>query len=121
MANFGTGNDGPGVGQRDVFDGRRWMLWLVRTTQPFPEPPPGPRFVQADSIEPIRLEEAVLDVTVLPPEGATSNLRRGLRRSRGAYGSGRLTAAWDLDYSTGRIRAVNVSQLHCPDPKKDRD
>ena len=127
MMNVGTTNAGPGVGQSTVFDGRRWMVWLVRTSQsapdllaPHPPPhlPPGPPSVAVSW--PTGPEQVVLDVVVLPGDPTT-----GMVGGCGADivfappGSRRPAAAWNADYAAGRFRPVPTARLRCSRPGED--
>jgi hypothetical protein len=116
--------DGPGFGQGQVFDGRRWMLWLIRTIGPLDAPPPPaqpPAGPPVDRLtQPRGPEEAVLDVAVLPADPATEGSAGdcGADVVFVAPGSRRPLAAWNLDNSAGRIRPVNAAHLRCRPPKE---
>jgi hypothetical protein len=119
-----SGGNGPGFGQSQVFDGRRWMLWLVRTSQPFPDPssPAPPVGPPADRLtQPRGPEEAVLDVAVLPGGPAVGNVSGdcGADAAFVTPGSRKPMAAWDLDDSAGRIRPLNPAHLRCTAPKEN--
>jgi hypothetical protein len=116
MRSAGVGGDiNPSFGYRRVSDGRRDMLWSVRTTGRFLPPPatpshPGP--------ETMAREEAVLDVTVLRASASASGFRENCGASVALlHGErGRPVAAWNLDFPRGRITAVPTQHLTCPLP-----
>lgn len=116
MRSEGMGGDiNPSVGYRRVSDGRREMLWSVRTTGRFFAPPASP---SSPSPQPIEREEAVLDIAVLPAAPSSAAFRENCGASLALLEGdrGQPVAAWNLDFARGRIKTVDPQHLTCPPP-----
>jgi hypothetical protein len=116
MRSGGVGGDiNPSFGYRRVSDGRREMLWSVRTTGRLLPPPGSP---SDPSPEPMAREEAVLDVAVLRAPAPGSGFRENCGASVALLEGdrGRPVAVWNLDFPQGRIRTVDPQHLTCPPP-----
>jgi hypothetical protein len=109
MSDCSFGLDAPYFGSNRVIDGRREMIWFIRTVEPGISCCPP----QTQSVAPVAGPlVAVLDVLVLPDVKSEGAWKRGCGPDEviivGDNG-------WRLNRTTGRIEPVEPDDAVCPD------